>query len=194
VEVFMSLERGGTKRLYEEKGIVLDYVEGWMPRRVSAKYTTSPYVQLIGDTYFTLLEAIGFKDIKLNPFDVVFIGPWPRKQISTIIGRITYNDLTPIAQDNLPKVVREIVLTNSKKFVETINNAQLLTPRLHSLELLPGIGRVTVRRILEERAKAPFTTLEDLKSRTGLQDPLKVITERILMELTGEEKYKIFVR
>jgi|YelNatPaOPRAMG01_1025707.scaffolds.fasta_scaffold07850_11 putative nucleotide binding protein len=190
----MSLERGGTKRLYEEKGIVLDYVEGWMPRRVSAKYTTSPYVQLIGDTYFTLLEAIGFKDIKLNPFDVVFIGPWPRKQISTIIGRITYNDLTPIAQDNLPKVVREIVLTNSKKFVETINNAQLLTPRLHSLELLPGIGRVTVRRILEERAKAPFTTLEDLKSRTGLQDPLKVITERILMELTGEEKYKIFVR
>lgn len=192
----MTLEKGGTKRLYEERGIVLDYVEGWVPRRVLVlgRYTTSPYVQLIGDTYFTLLEAIGFKDVKLNPFDVVFIGPWPRRQISTIIGRITYSELTPIAQDNLPKVVREIVITNSKRFVDAINNAQLLTPRLHSLELLPGIGKVTVRKILEERAKSPFTSMEELKARTGLQDPVKVITERILKELTGEEKYKIFVR
>lgn len=192
----MTLEKGGTKRLYEERGTVLDYVEGWVPRRVLVlgRYTTSPYVQLIGDTYFTLLEAIGFKDVKLNPFDVVFIGPWPRRQISTIIGRITYSELTPIAQDNLPKVVREIVITNSKRFVDAINNAQLLTPRLHSLELLPGIGKVTVRKILEERAKSPFTSMEELKARTGLQDPVKVITERILKELTGEEKYKIFVR
>lgn len=192
----MTLEKGGTKRLYEERGIVLDYVEGWVPRRVLVlgRYTTSPYVQLIGDTYFTLLEAIGFKDVKLNPFDVVFIGPCPRRQISTIIGRITYSKLTPIAQDNLPKVVREMVITNSKKFVDAINNAQLLTPRLHSLELLPGIGKVTVRKILEERAKSPFTSMEELKARTGLQDPVKVITERILKELTGKEKYKIFVR
>jgi len=190
----LNSEKSGSRRLYEERGIVLDYIEGWAPRRIAIKQMSSPYIQLIGDAYFTLLEAMGIRGVRLNPFDLVFIGPWPRKGISTIIGRITYNDLTPEAQDNLPKVIREIVTTNSQKFIDVINRSHLLTPRMHTLELLPGIGKVIARRILDERSKAEFTSMEDLKLRTGLQDPIKIVSDRILKELSGEEKYKMFVR
>jgi putative nucleotide binding protein len=65
---------------------------------------------------------------------------------------------------------------------------------VHALELLPGVGRKYRDIILREREKKAFESLEELEKRCGLNDPLKIITKRVLDELTGQTRYNIFVR
>ncbi|MCK4581749.1 DUF655 domain-containing protein, partial [Candidatus Bathyarchaeota archaeon] len=40
----------------------------------------------------------------------------------------------------------------------------------------------------------PFESFEDLKKRANLTDPVKLISRRVLKELSEEEKYYIFTR
>ena len=65
---------------------------------------------------------------------------------------------------------------------------------MHSLELIPGIGKRLMFQILELRERYPFESYEDLKERTSLSDPVKLIAKRVLKELSEEEKYYIFTR
>jgi predicted nucleic acid-binding OB-fold protein len=39
-----------------------------------------------------------------------------------------------------------------------------------------------------------FTSFKDIETRTSIGDPVKVIAKRILDELGGGEKYRIFSR
>jgi len=65
---------------------------------------------------------------------------------------------------------------------------------MHSLELLPGLGKKHMWQILEERRGEPFKSFEDLKDRVKLMpDPEKIIIKRILKELDREEKHYIFL-
>ena len=75
------------------------------------------------------------------------------------------------------------------------NEARPLTIRLHTLELLPGIGKKHLFHILDEREKEPFKSFEDIKQRVPLLgDPVKLIVSRIVKELTEPCKYYLFVR
>jgi putative nucleotide binding protein len=49
-------------------------------------------------------------------------------------------------------------------------------------------------QIINARERKPFTSFKDLKDRTSVGDPIKVIAKRILDELGGGEKYRIFSR
>ncbi len=84
---------------------------------------------------------------------------------------------------------------NPNRFLDIINNSGLLTPRLHTLELIPGIGKKMLQKFLQERERSPFTSYEDIKNRTGHPNPSEAICKRIVQELRDrEEKYRIFVR
>jgi len=49
--------------------------------------------------------------------------------------------------------------------------------------------------ILGQREKKPFTSFGELKQRTGIHEPVKLVGRRILEELSEEEpKYRIFTR
>jgi putative nucleotide binding protein len=65
---------------------------------------------------------------------------------------------------------------------------------MHSVELLPGIGKKLMWDILEERRKAPFTSFQDIAERTQIRAPKEIIVKRILMELSAEDKYNLFTR
>ena len=66
---------------------------------------------------------------------------------------------------------------------------------MHSLELLPGLGKKHMWEILEERRGEDFTSFDNIKSRVKLiPDPEKLIIRRIIKELEGEEKHNIFVK
>jgi putative nucleotide binding protein len=65
---------------------------------------------------------------------------------------------------------------------------------MHALELLPGIGKKSMWQIINAREKKPFDSFKDIQDRTSVGDPIKVIAKRILDELTGGEKYRIFSR
>lgn len=151
--------------------------------------------QLLGDQFFTLLEAAINERHKPMIGVRIYIGKDIPRNILRIIRRIRYDDLTQNAKNELPNVVRKIVETDEARFIEFFNKSTPVTPRMHALELIPGIGKKIAMKILEEREIQPFTSYEDLKKRVGLQDPVKAIVNRILDELSNpEERYRIFVR
>ena len=64
---------------------------------------------------------------------------------------------------------------------------------MHQLELLPGLGKKHMWEIIDERKFEPFKSFEDIKKRIKLMpDPKKIIINRILKEILGNEKHHIF--
>ena len=65
---------------------------------------------------------------------------------------------------------------------------------MHQIELLPGLGKKHMWEIIEARKTAPFKDFEDIKKRVKLMpDPKKIIINRIISEITGDEKHHLFV-
>jgi putative nucleotide binding protein len=112
-----------------------------------------------------------------------------------IKSRIDYNELTQTAKNELPNLVMKIVKLDEKHFVDVFNNAGALNMRQHALELLPGIGKKHLEAILKARDEKRFESFEDISKRVALlQDPAKLITERILAELRGDERFYMFTK
>jgi putative nucleotide binding protein len=65
---------------------------------------------------------------------------------------------------------------------------------MHAMELIPGIGKRLMWQIIEQRERVPFDSFEDLQSRVNLTDPVKLLSRRIIQELSEEEKYQLFAR
>jgi len=178
------------KKVREEFAIVLDF----LPMGDSVRGRNFPVAQVIGRDHFILLEVTPKKGVTLERGEEVYIGPGKRDKINSILGKLKYEDLTPIAKEYLEKVIEDIVSKKEEKFVSFFNNATAITKRLHMLELLPGIGKKHLWQILEERNKKKFSSFKDIKERIkGLPDPKKIIVKRIIMELKGEDKYRLFV-
>ncbi len=151
--------------------------------------------QLLGEEFFTLLEAAAPKDHKPVVGSRIYIGKDVPRSILRILRRINHQNLTPNAKMNLEAAVRKILKENEKRFVDFFNSARPVTPRMHSLELIPGVGKKIAMKIIQERNVKPFESYEDLKKRGGIQDPVKALAQRILEELSNpEEKYRLFVR
>jgi len=189
-----SVESSLPPRLYEEYAYVLDYLQFGRPAVDKPRHLALPTVQVIGETYFTLLEAEVRAGTQIGLHERVYIGKDRREKINRIIGRIGYNDLTANAKAELLSVLEELIASQEQRFVSFFNNSQAITPRMHALELLPGIGKKSMWQIINARERKPFTSFKDLQERSSVGDPIKVIAKRILDELTGGEKYRIFSR
>ena len=87
-----------------------------------------------------------------------------------------------------------IVKNNESRFVNYINNAQPLTPRKHSLELIPGIGKTYLKVIIDEINKKKFDDYKDLESRAGIKEPVNHLSKRIIEEISGETQFRLFVK
>lgn len=185
------------EKRYEENAYVLDFLPHGRPgtRPIGrAGYRAGALVQLIGEGFFTLLEALAKEGILLKPQDRVYVGKEARKEITYIIGRIRYDELTSAAKTELPGGISQIVRARETWFVNFFNTAQAVTPRMHALELIPGIGKKYMWQVINERERKPFEDYEDLQSRTEIPSPVKLITKRIMEELAGGSKYRLFTR
>ena len=107
---------------------------------------------------------------------------------------MSYEKISSSAKNEIPAVVQSVVRKNEQRFVDYLNNAQPLTPRVHALELIPGIGKTYLNSIIQEREKKPFENYEDVERRAGLKEPIKHLTKRILEEISGETRMNIFVK
>ncbi len=175
----------------EDYMVVLDYLPLGKPDDPRA----TPLVYGVGTSHFTLLEAVPKPGANILLLDKVYIGKGERDKIAVIKGRVNYDQLTSLAKDNLPRAVRMIVEEQKDRFLNFFNRAGPITIRLHSLELIPGIGKKQLIKILDEREKEPFKDFEDLKKRTKLMgDPVDMIVQRIIQEIKGGCKYYLFVR
>jgi putative nucleotide binding protein len=179
-------------RKFEEYAYILDYIQNGKSSLVRMR--EGIIVQAIGEEHLTILELLGIQSGKFNIGERVYIGKEGRAKILSVLGRIDYNHLTPTAKNELQSVVEKIVSENEARFIDYFNSAQPMTPRVHSLELIPGIGKTYMKSILNERDKKKFTSFMDLQNRTGLRDSSKHISKRICDEISGETRMNIFVR
>jgi len=189
------MERRGRvfQPVYEEYAYVIDYLPYGKPG-LRLRRRGGGVVQLVGEEYFTLLEAVVKEGVVLKPSDRVYIGRESRREIAYIIGRTRYDELTANAKMELESVIEKIVLSREKEFVNFFNTAKPVTPRMHALELIPGIGKKYMWKIIDEREKKPFESFQDLQRRTNIPNPVKLITKRIIEELSGNPKYRLFTR
>jgi putative nucleotide binding protein len=177
---------------YEEFAYVLDF----MPRGKSIviKGREGPMVQAVGEDRLTLLELLAMDNQDFASGEKVKIGKEGREKIVSVLGKLTFEELSPEARASLPGVVETLVKANEAKYVAYFNELQPLTPRLHGLELIPGIGKTFMKEIIELREKQPFTSFDDIQNRVGLRDPAKMIAKRIVEELSGDTRVSLFVK
>lgn len=185
------------EKRYEEYAYVLDFLPhgrpGFRPAG-RAGYRAGALIQCVGEEFFTLLEALVKEGLVLKPGDRVYVGKDAREEVTYIIGRIGFDELTAAAKAELPSVINRIVLNREKWFVNFFNTARAITPRMHALELVPGIGKKYMWQVINEREKRPFESFEDLQKRTELPNPVKLIAKRVMEELEGQSKYRLFTR
>ncbi len=177
---------------YEEFAYVLDF----MPRGKSVviKGREGPMVQAIGEERLTLLELLAMESQDFETGEKVKIGKEGREKIVSVLGKLTYEEMSPEAKAALPGVAESLVKGNESKYVAYFNDLQPLTPRLHGLELIPGIGKTFMKEIVEMREKQPFASFDDVQKRVGLREPAKMISKRIVEELAGDSRVSIFVK
>lgn len=178
----------------EEEAIVLDFLPNGYPFDNRPSHLKSPVAQAIGKNHFMLLELVPKKGIFLQPYAVVYIGEGKRDKIHHIMGKLEMDKLTSTARSELDYVIKDIVTKEEARFVDFFNKAQPLSTRMHQLELLPGLGKKHMWEIIEERKGDPFKSFDDIKKRVKLMpDPKKLIIKRILAEISGKEKHRLFV-
>lgn len=181
------------EKRYEEYAYVVDYLPHGRPT-ARPSYRAGALVQLVGEEFFTLLEATLREGLVLKPYDRVYVGKEGRQEITYIIGRVGFEELTSSARVELPSVLEKIVLNREAWFINFFNTAQAITPRMHALELIPGIGKKYMWQIINERERTPFKNFDDLQQRANIPSPAKLVAKRILEELAGESKYRLFTR
>ncbi len=179
---------------YEEKREDFAYILDSMPTGKSFSNRSEPIVQLIGEEKFTMLEAVPKPNILLNLGERVYIGKNERDKISMIKAKITYDDLTQTARNELPVIIDTIIKSNEHKFIEMFNNAGPINIRQHTLELIPGIGKKYLIEILKQRDIKKFENFEDIEKRIGLKKIPEFIRNRIIIELQGNERFNLFVK
>ncbi|MHA1380355.1 MAG: DUF655 domain-containing protein [Candidatus Helarchaeota archaeon] len=186
------------KKKYEEFAVVLDFLARGKqkPGDKVPLYAKEPIVQAVGETYFTLLELIPYKNASFSPRERIYIGKGDkRKKIDHVKKRILFNELTASAKFELIPVIEKIIDNDEHRFLNFYNKAKPITTRMHQLELLPGVGKKLMWNIINEIKKGPFKDFEDLKNRVRIIDPKKLIVKRIITEIEYEnEKHRIFTR
>jgi len=181
-----------SEKRYEEFAYVLDFI----PRGRSAiiKGREGPIVQALGEERLTLLELLAAENQNFETGEKLRIGREGRAKILSVFGKLAYEDLSSESKAQLLAVCEIIVKNNEARYVAYFNDLQPLTPRLHGLELIPGIGKTFMKTIIDLREKQPFTSFDDIQNRVGLREPAKLVAKRIAEELTGASRVNIFVK
>lgn len=177
----------------EVNAIVLDILPKGYPDDPRPIYKREPIVQAVGIEQYKLLELIP-KSLNVEIGELIYIGSGEREKIERVKRRIGYADLTHGAVTELPFVIEKIVKERESEYVEFYNKSLSITPKLHMLHLLPGIGKKLMWEIIEEREKKPFENFADISTRIkSIPHPEKMILNRILEELQDQTvKYHLF--
>ncbi len=187
------LERVNTQsRKYEEYAYVLDFCS--MAKSKTVRGREGIIITALGEERLTLLEILGAEDSIFDIGEKIYIGKEGRTKVQSVLGKLDYKQISGSSQSEIDNVVKTIVTNNEERFVDYINNAQPLTPRKHSLELIPGIGKTYLKLIIEQINKQKFLNYKDMEERAGLKEPVNHLSKRIIEEISGETQFRLFVK
>jgi putative nucleotide binding protein len=178
----------------EVNAIVLDVLMKGHPDDPRPTFKREPIVQAMGLEQFKLLELVPKPTAQINLYDKLYIGDAERDKVERVKRRIGYDELTQTAKGELPFIIEKIVKEREQDFVAFFNKSISITPKLHMLHLLPGIGKKLMWEILETRTRKPFESFADISARIkAIPHPEKMIQARILEELQDKDvKYHVF--
>ena len=177
---------------------ILDYLPYGNPKDQRPVYQKKPLLYAIGEKLFVLMELVPIQGLenmneRAQEHERIPISDKDKSVIDHVKSRIRYSDLTQNSRAELPFVIQKIVKRYPERFVEFYNHAQPITSRLHSLELLPGIGNKLMWEIVNERKKGFFSDFNDITKRVkGIYRPEKHIADRVIEELKDANiKYRL---
>ncbi len=190
---------------HESSALVLDYLSRGYLRNDMSKFKGKAIAQVIGADYFTLLELTPNKgsDYEIGETVTIEKGKTIKdedsKPMGRVLGKLDYDLLTATSRIELDYAIRDLVESQEDRFVEFFNTAGPVSTRFHKLELIPGIGKKHMWKIIDARKEKPFESFEDIKERVPpISDPAGMIVNRIKQELDpnvtkrGKNKYYLF--
>jgi putative nucleotide binding protein len=178
----------------EVNAIVLDVLLKGHPDDPRPPFKREPVILAMGLEQFKLLELVPKPGVEISLHEQVYIGDGDRPKIERVKRRIRYDELTQTAKGELPFIVEKIVKEREPEFVRFFNTSVPITPKMHMLHLLPGIGKKLMWEIIESREKKQFESFADISARIkSIPHPEKMIIARIMEELQDPEvKYHVF--
>ena len=179
-------------RKYEEHAYVLDFKS--RGKSITVRGRTGVIVNAIGEERLALLEILGVENSTFDVGERIYIGKEGRTKVKSVLGKIDYTKMSILKQNEIPRIIELIVTKNEKRFVDYLNNAQPITPRIHALELIPGIGKTYMNVLIQEREKKLFESYSDMEKRTGFKEPIKHLSQRILEEISGKTRMNLFAK
>jgi len=174
--------------------VILDILLHGHPEETRPSWAKSALAQVLTFPDFVLYEVKLNKDsdVKVQEKDL-YENFLKDRKLGEVLKKIDYNDLTPTSKALILPILEKEVLNYEEAFINFFNNSTSITPRMHSLKLLPGIGQKHMWEIIEARQKQFFNTFQDIADRTSLSHPARQVAQRIIKELQREGiKYYLF--
>ena len=173
--------------------VILDLLLHGHPEEDKPSWAKTPIAQVLTFPDFVLYEVKMNKnsDVKVQEQKTYeeFIN---KNKLRDVKKKIDFNDLTSTSKALIQPILEKEVLKYEEEFINFFNNSTSITPRMHSLKLLPGIGQKHMWEILEARERQKFVTFQDISDRTSISNPAKLIAQRIIKELQRDVKYYLF--
>jgi len=174
--------------------IILDILLHGHPEETRPSWAKSSLAQVITFPDFVLYEVKLNKDSDIKVQEKDFYENFLKDhKLGEVLKKIDYDELTPTSKALIQPILEKEVLNYEEAFINFFNNSTSITPRMHSLKLLPGIGQKHMWEIIEARQRQPFNNFQDIIDRTSLSHPARQVALRIIKELQREGiKYYLF--
>ena len=173
--------------------VILDFLTHGHPEEDRPSWTKTPIAQILTFPDFVLYEVKINKETNLKPEDKGIYEDFLKDdKIREVIKKIDYDDLTSTSKALIQPIIEKEVMVYEEEFINFFNNSTAITPRMHALKLLPGIGKKHMWEIIEAREKQKFVKFQDIADRTSVSNPKKLISQRIVKELNRDVKYYLF--
>lgn len=173
--------------------VILDLLLHGHPEEDRPSWAKTPIAQVLTFPDFVLYE------VKVNKNSDVVVQEQNtyeeflnKDKLREVLKKIDFNDLTSTSKALIQPILEKEVLKYEVEFINFFNNSTSITPRMHALKLLPGIGQKHMWEILETRERQKFVTFQDISDRTSISNPAKLIAQRIIKELQRDVKYYLF--
>ena len=173
--------------------IILDVLPHGHPEEDKPSWSKTPLAQVLTPEDFVLYEVKIEKGADLNVQEKKYYEDFINaNQLRDVLKKIDYEELTSTAKALLQPILEEEIMNYEEQFINFFNNSTSITPRMHALKLIPGIGNKHMWQIIEARQKQNFVTFQDISDRTSVSNPAKQLALRIIKELQRDVKYYLF--
>ncbi|TKJ21244.1 MAG: DNA-binding protein [Promethearchaeota archaeon Loki_b32] len=172
---------------------ILDLLIHGHPEEDKPSWAKTPIAQVLTFPDFVLYEVKVNKNSDIGVQEQKTYEEFLNEEkLKEVLKKIDYNDLTSTSKALIQPILEKEVLKYEEEFINFFNNSTSITPRMHALKLLPGVGQKHMWEILEARQRQKFGTFQDISDRTSISNPTKLIAQRIIKELQRDVKYYLF--